>query len=473
MKKLSIPLSFLLLIPLFSVSQKLDLDKELGAQNAKMVELQMGIYEDPARTDYIRSVGQRLISQLEKPLFEYQFHLVPDMAPNAFALPGGYVYVTTGLLPILESEDELGCILAHEIIHANNRHSVRQLKKSIFPRLLELPGNLIGLLNKDLGAIFNAPIQTSNALLMASYSRGFETEADVEGIKIAGSAGYDPNAMISSLSRMSEAIEVAVGYKEEKSYFNDHPYTPDRTKTLEKNIAKLEWESKDAISDNFLFEFDSILFGESPNKGVVRENQFLHPDLNFFVEFPEDWTIENQPSNVGAYHPERKAAAFIALDDPTLNPEEAAQLFMVTSGNDYRDKMTDSQDYTINGRKGYLLTYQDKVEGMTMFAYLLWLPMDDKLFKLIGIAPIEYKPTLDKIGESVRTLSNSEKESFTINLMRVVEARKGETIKSLSERTGNVLNSDLTGVINSLDPDDILSAGEYLKVVIPYPYKSN
>ena len=305
MKKFSALFSILLLSPLFSISQSIDLDKELGAQNAKMVELQMGIYEDPAKTEYIKSVGQRLISRLEDPLFDYQFHIVPDMAPNAFALPGGYVYVTTGLIPILESEDELGCILAHEIIHANNRHSIRQLKTSIFPRLLELPGNLIGLLNKDLGALFNAPIQTSNALLLASYSRGFETEADIEGIKIASSAGYDPNAMISSLSRMSAAIEGAVGYKEEKSYFNDHPYTPDRTKTIKKNTSKMEWESKDPISEDFLFEFDSVLFGKSPSQGVVRENQFLHPDLNFFIEFPEDWSIENQPSNVGAYHPER------------------------------------------------------------------------------------------------------------------------------------------------------------------------
>lgn len=470
MEKISTLFSILLLFPLFSLAQSIELDKELGAQNAKMVELQMGIYEDPSKTDYIRNVGKRLISQLEDPLFDYQFHLVPDMAPNAFALPGGYVYITSGLIPILESEDELGCILAHEIIHANYRHSIKQLKKSIFPRLLELPGNLIGLLNKDLGALFNAPIQTSNALLLASYSRGYETEADIEGIKIASSAGYDPNAMISSLSRMSEAIEVAVGYKEEKSYFNDHPYTPDRTKTIEKNTTKLVWEAKDPISKNFLFEFDSVLFGQSPEVGVIRENKFLHPDLDFFIEFPEDWTIENQPSNVGAYHPERIAAAYVALDDPALSPEEAAQRFMETSGNEYRSKLTDAKEYMINDRYGYLLTFQDKIEGMTIYAYVLWTSLDDKLFKLIGIAPIEYKPILEKAGESLRALNSKEKQSFEINLVRVVKAREGETIKSLSERTGNVLNSDLTGVINSRDPDEVLLAGEYLKVVIPYSY---
>jgi len=105
-----------------------------------------------------------------------------------------------------------------------------------------------------------------------------------------------------------------------------------------------------------------------------------------------------------------------------------------------------------------------------MYAYVLWTPLDDKLFKLIGIAPIEYKPILEKTSESLRSLNDAEKNSIKINLMRVVEARKGETIKSLSDRTGNVLNNELTGVINSKDPGDLFSGGEYVKVVISYPY---
>ena len=454
-----------------SFAQSIDLDKKLGAENAAMVEAQYGIYQDKEKTEYIRSVGERLVSKLENPLFDYQFHIVPEKSPNAFALPGGYIYITTGLIPLLETEDELACIMGHEIIHSNNRHTIRQLKKSILPRLLEVPGNLLGALNEDLGVLFNAPIQTSNALLFASYSRNFETESDINGTALAAAAGYDPNAMISSLNRLSEAIEVAIGQKETKNYFNDHPYTPDRVNSIQKNVEKLTWHHSEYISPDFLYEFDSLLFGDHPNKGVVVDNSFLHPDLDFTITFPEKWDIDNQPTNVGAYNQDRQAAVFVSLDNSNNTPIEAGKLFLSDLGSEYKEKLTATEEYTLNGRKGYLVSFTDKTEATTMYAYILWIPLEDKLFKLIGLAPLEYKTQLEESAKSLRVLKKNEKNSFTINLVRVVQARQGETIETLSARTGNRLNEELTGVINSINSDDKLGEGGQIKVVIQSPYK--
>jgi predicted Zn-dependent protease len=453
-----------------SLAQSIDLDKKLGAENAAMVEAQYGIYQDKEKTEYIRRVGERLVSKLEKPLFDYQFHIVPDKSPNAFALPGGYIYITTGLIPLLETEDELACIMGHEIIHSNNRHTIRQLKKSILPRLLEVPGNLLGALNEELGVLFNAPIQTSNALLFASYSRNFETESDINGTALAAAAGYDPNAMISSLNRLSEAIEVAIGQKETKNYFNDHPYTPDRVNSIQKNVEKLTWQHSEYISPDFLYEFDSLLFGDHPNKGVVVDNSFLHPDLDFTITFPEKWDIDNQPTNVGAYNQDRQAAVFVSLDNSNNTPIEAGKLFLSDLDSEYKEKLTATEEYMLNGRKGYLVSFTDKTEATTMYAYILWIPLEDKLFKLIGLAPLEYKTKLEESAKSLRVLKKNEKNSFTINLVRVVQAREGETIKTLSARTGNSLNDELTGVINSRNPDDKLGEGGQIKVVIQYSY---
>jgi len=379
-------------------TQNVSLDKQLGAENAKMVEAQMGIYPDEEKTAYIRKVGERLIAQLEKPLFDYQFHIVPELTPNAFALPGGYVYVTTGLIPILESEDELACILAHEIIHANNRHSIKQLEKSILPRLLEIPGNLIGVFDQNLGAIFNAPIKTSNALLFASYSRKAETEADEEGIKLAAAAGYDTNAMIIALIRLSATIEVATGQKEQKSYFNDHPYTPDRAKSIEKTQKKLDAKKEAPISADFINEFDSLLFGDSPSKGVIKENQFLHPDIDFSIHFPEGWTIENQPTNVGAYHPERKAAVFVSLEEQGLSPIEAGNRMIENLDKENKGKLSGVEPYEVNGNKGYLITFTEKTKDLTMYSYVLWLPLKNNLFKIVGLAPHRISATIRKNG---------------------------------------------------------------------------
>lgn len=458
------------LFPLILVAQGLYLDRALGEANAKTVETQMGIYDDEDKTEYLRRVGNRLVSQLEDPLFEYQFHLIPDMSPNAFALPGGYIYVTTGLLPILESEDELACILGHEIIHSNNRHTIQQLKKSILPRLLEVPGNLLGVIDEDLGNLFNAPIQISNTLLFASYGRKFESEADEIGIQLAAKAGYNPYAMITSLSRMSKAIEVATGNEEKKSYFNDHPYTPDRVMAIQQEISEIKWQQKDPVSKNFLYEFDGTLFGDSPAKGVINKNQFLHPDLNFSIEFPKGWNIDNQPTNVSAYHPDRKAAAFVSIEILGLSPEEAGKKFMKELDKEYTSKMTENGPYKFNNKDGYLISFVEETKTEKMYAYVLWLPLEDKLFKLMGIAPIEYKPKLEKIAASLRVLTKKEKNSFTINLMKIVEAQKGETLATLSERVDNKLNLNLTSVINSKEVDEKLKKGTLIKIVLEKTY---
>ena len=450
--------------------QNVDIDKALGAENAEMVKAQMGIYDDEAKIKYIREVTARLVSNLDKQLFDYEIHLVPDMSPNAFALPGGHLFITTGLIPILESEDELACIIGHEIIHSNNRHTIKQMKKSILPKLLEVPGNLIGVMNKDLGDFLTAPVETSNKLLFASYGRSFETEADDQGTQLAARAGYDPEAMIGALNRMSRSIEAATGRSEEKSYFNDHPYTPDRAKAIEKTISKIEAKKAKPISAHFLKEMDSIIFGNSPEAGIIRDNSFLHPTLNFRIRFPSNWLIDNEPSKVAGYSPDKQGAAFVSIEGNFVDPKEAGEYFIQNMESEYESKMIDAAPYLNNNTEGYLVSFADKVEGINMYAYILWVPLDGKLFKLIGIGPDTHKSDLEATAASLRALNKEEKESFTINFMRTVEAKNNESIEQLSKRTGNLLNLELTRIINSKSENEKFKHGELVKIVREYPY---
>ena len=471
MKKIAITLLvFLISVPFYA--QNVELDKLLGEQNAQMVESQMGIYKDADKTAYLRQVGNRLVTGLENPLFEYQFHLVQDPSPNAFALPGGYLYVTTGLIPILESEDELACILGHEIVHSNNRHSVKQLKKSIFPKMLEIPGNLIGVISPNLGTLFNAPIETSNSLLFASYGRSAETEADEEGIQLAAKAGYNPNAMISSLARLSKTVEVATQQEERKSYFNDHPYTPDRIEAIQSQISELNWPEKDPISSNFIEEFEGTLFGESPSKGVVIENTFIHPGLDFYIAFPKNWTIDNQNSNITAYNDTRQSGIYVALENPALSPEIAAKQFIENLKSEYKKKITGSEPYQIENKNGYLVTFEDKVKSENVYAYALWIPLADKLFNIMGIATKQEQQLLEQTVRSLRKLSLKDKDSIMINRMHIVNAIAGETIQTLSKRADNILNLELTCVINAKKSKELLKKGEQIKIIKSYPYIS-
>ncbi len=456
--------------PVVNWAQSIQIDKALGEQNAQMVEAQMGIYKDRNKTEYIRKVGKRLVKELDQPLFEYQFFLVPELAPNAFALPGGYIYVTTGLLAILKTEDELACILGHEIIHSNNRHAVRKMKRSVLPKLLEVPGNLLGAFNEDLGAVFNAPIVMSNTLLFASYSREFETEADKQGILLAAKAGYDPKALISALNRLSKSVEIATGVKEQNSYFNDHPITAERTKTINNELNKIRWNPSKSISSNFLSEIDKTIFGDDPANGVIQNQVFLHPNLNLHIEFPKEWSIENQPSNVSAYHSSKQAAIIFSTQNPKLSPKEAAKEFLKDLQPEYASKLVKQEVYKINGKEGYLITFIDKSSKVDMYGYVLWLPHEGNLLQLIGIAPLKFEPQLIETAQSIRILNKEERQSIRINYLEIVQAEQGESLAALSKRQKNILNAKLTGVINDIEKNASLRKDDLIKIVKSYPY---
>jgi predicted Zn-dependent protease len=426
-----------------SYAQSIELDKKLGAENAELVEVLMGIYPDKEMTAYVNAVGTKLIAALDKNPFEFQFHIVDDPVPNAFALPGGYVYVTRGILSLTTSEDELACIMGHEIIHVIDRHSIKQMRSSILPNMLELPGAIVGnVVNEDLGNLLNAPINTGNRLLLSSYSRKHETASDTKGIELASKAGYDPNAMAAILERLSKAVEILTNEKEKKSYFDSHPYTPDRVDKINKTIPKLD----------------------------QTERSFLHPELNFAIVFPEEWETFNQPTTVGAIHEDRKAGIFVGLEDPSKSPEDYARTFEQEIEKEYGTKPTRSEPRTVNNHSGYLISMDDNTGDETMYIHILWLKMNGLLFKLIGIAPKSFEPDLQKTARSLRTLTLEEFNSINVYTIRLVEANKNESLEEISARSSNVVNTSIIAVMNGIEEDAKLQKKQVVKIVISEKY---
>ncbi len=452
-------------------AQGLEIDKRLGAESAKSVESEMGIYNDDNLTNYVASIGHRLVSHLDNPLFEYQFHVVDDPIPNAFATPGGYVYVTRGILSIIVSEDELACVMAHEIIHAQNRHSVKQLGNSILPKLLELPGRIVEqVIDEDIGRILTAPIATSNSLLLASYSRSHETEADEEGVTLASKAGYDPDAMKAILVRLSKSMEILTKQKETKGYFNDHPYTPDRLESITKTSTKLDWETKANLSKDFPQPLNTLLFGANPDKGFFQDNTFIHPTMNFSFQFPNDWHTENMPTSVNGMNKDQSAALFLGLDDVSKSPKKLAHEFIAGIKKEHGVKPTFSDHYKINNNDGYLVSYLDNSENKQMYIHTLWLKMDGKIFKIIGIAPKSAEDELKKAVLSFHPLTEKEKSKIKKQLIRVVETKPGETFDQICKHYNCILSADLTAFINGMNSTSSLKEGTLIKVIVEENY---
>lgn len=452
-------------------AQSIELDKKLGAENAKAIELEMGIYNSEELTQYVTMLGDKLIAQLENPLFEYQFFVVDDPIPNAFATPGGYIYITRGILSIIVTEDELACVMAHEIIHAQNRHSIKQLRNSILPKLLELPGRIVGeVINEELGNLLTAPIATSNSLLLASYSRSHETESDTEGVTLASKAGYDPNAMKSILTRLSKSMEILTDQKETKGYFNDHPYTPDRLANITEVSDDLRWKKSAHIAKDFPQPLDKLLFGASPDQGFFENNTFMHPEMNISFHFPDNWETENQPSSVIGMNKEQNAALVLSLEDASKTPQDLAMAFSKGIEQQYKTKPLSSDVYTVNGSDGYYISYIDNTDDEEMYIHILWVKLNNQVFRFIGTGPKAIEPDLKESILSFHSLSEEEKGTITQKVIRVVKANRGESIEQLCARNNSIIDADLIAFVNGIEPKHTLKKGDLIKVIVSEKY---
>src|SRR5215831_8577386 len=182
-------------------------DVEQGAEVAKIVEQQIGICANQQTTKYVQEVAGRLVVAAKDQRWKFKFQIVDQAEPNAFAIPGGGIYVSRGLLALVNREDELAGVLGHEMAHVTERHSAKQQRKGLFSGLLSLPGRVVGgVVGEDLGALVNAPATVLSGVRMSAYSRGQENESDRIGIATAATAGYEPDALADMLLRLDRDV---------------------------------------------------------------------------------------------------------------------------------------------------------------------------------------------------------------------------------------------------------------------------
>lgn len=472
-QKYSIFLGLLMLFTLAGCAvYNTDLDRKMGAENSLQVAQQFGLYQQQPLAQYIETVGQRLVQQLDDPQFIFHFHIIDDPTPNAFALPGGYIYISRGLLALMLSEDELANVLAHEIIHVTERHSVKQMRSNILPSLIELPGNLVGgIVNENLGNLINAPISAGNDLLLSGYSRGHETESDEKGIALAAKAGYAPHQMANILERLNSAVELSTQQKQQKSYFDSHPYTPDRVAHINHLVQKTapnNQENSDNIS--FLTVIDGLLYGENPEKGFFLDSQFLHPELGFVIDFPPNWSRINQPQAVVAY--DEKDNAFIALTVVTneKNALQTAQLFQQQVAKN-SDTLIEYQPISFDwGGEGYLVSFEDKRQKKPTTIELLWVDFSGLTYQLSSMSKTTSVEQITRSALSFRPISELEKASLTKQKIQLVYPQENETLKALSQRKKNQADINYIALINEQDKKNKLNAQQPVKIIIATPY---
>jgi len=457
------------LIILFSSSlqaQDISYDKKIGKEANAEIITTVGLYQHPFQ-GYLEQIGQRLVSNLEKKQFDYQFHILDMVVPNAMALPGGYVYFSLGIIPLANSEAELAGVMGHEIIHAHKRHNVKAMRRGIFPAILQIPGEIINvIISPQLGNLINTPIKYTSELFTSNYSRKNEKEADKLGTKLAANSGYNPAALIDILDRLEKVTKLETHEERKFSFFDSHPMTETRIENIQKHADKLDIKKQNAIiSDKnvFLRKMDGLRLSENPANGIFHENTFLHPEMGFAMDFPKDWLTANSPEMVGAIDTTKSAQLFMGVKNeqkpPSAFAEEAKKELPLDDIVLINDKKT-----KINGKDAYIISMQSKDPKEKIIIHMLWLKFGKYTFQLIGAGEESYSKTLRKSVESIRPISQKERNSIKPTMLRIVAANEGETIEALAKRTNNVLSLDYLYIINELKPNAKLKKGQLIKI---------
>ncbi len=459
------------------VLQSVEKDKQLGREVSRQVEADIGVHKHAALTGYIETVGARLAQVNPDQRFDYSFAIVDQWEPNAFAAPGGFVYVSRGLLALTNDENELANVIGHEIIHVSQRHTAKQMAKARLPSLLSIPGQVVGgVISENIGNLINAPINALGGAYIAKHSRGDEFEADQLGQQLASRAGYDPQAMATFLDRLGQTAEIISGEEHRPGFFDTHPSTPDRVERVSRDAQRIEWERQPAVAGDkgaYLRQLDGLLLGVDPAFGVLRGRQFLHPILGLSIEFPPDWTAVINRQAVVAIAPEQDGVLTLGVGGENVEPWEAAGVFERALYDQHRIKPTRSESVKIGTFPAHLLLYTDTSGKEPMHLAFLWIAYRKIVYRFIGLAPERYRENLRSSALSFRPITAKEKSSIKERRLRVVAAREGESLARLSQRTNNVWPIEATAVVNGLAAGQKLKKGQLVKIAVSQPFSGS
>jgi len=265
---------------------------ELGKNTDQSIRMQYGLYNDPQLTAYVRRVANSLTPHTHRSNLKYHFAVLDTPVPNAFAAPGGYIYVTRGLMAMMNSEAELAVVLGHELGHVNARHSARSMSRQLIFNLGLVVGSV---LSKEVRRW--APLAgLAGNLLFLKFSRSDEYQADSLGIQYARKSRYLPGAMITFFNSLQQ-LKAEHGGSSLPNFLSTHPLTTRRIEEVREMLQPGD-DSLRVARNDYIRRVDGLVYGNNPRQGYVQGNAFYHPDMRFAFDIPRGWKVQNTPAQV-------------------------------------------------------------------------------------------------------------------------------------------------------------------------------
>lgn len=441
------------------VSQKSEV--EIGKQGAQEIVDSLGPYPDPKLEAYVSGIGMKLAKASERPELPWSFRVLDDPSVNAFALPGGPVFITRGLLTHMNSEAELSAVLGHEVAHITAKHSVSMISKQQLAQLGLGLGSILSPAIAKYGQIAGAGMQ----LLFLRYGRDAERQADEYGFKYMLNQGYDPRAM----STMFTTLERASGKDQANklpNWLSTHPAEADRYKKNEERIA----EAKPNLSQvreerqGYLAALNGTTFGADPRQGYFEGNAFMHPALKFQVLLPAGWKTQNLPQAVVAVAPSQDAIIELRPVG-TLRPEEAAKRFFSIPG----VQPASAQAGTLQGLPtvaGYFAarSAQEQIEGMYAFTEL-----EGKTYQVLGYTVPGRLRTHDAAIRSTVASFARLTDQRALNVqpakLELVTLEREMTFADFMTAHPSTVPAEEVAILNGIDANAKLEKGRVMKRV--------
>lgn len=441
-------------------------------QDPKIKEQFGGAYsEDPDLSAYVTRIGKKLAATSEMPNLDFRFTVLNTPDVNAFALPGGYIYVTRGLIALAENEAELAGVIAHEIGHVTARHSAERYSRAV---ATNIGATILGIL-ADSRAVADIASQGAN-LYLKGYSRDQEFQADMLGVRYLSRAGYDTGAMASFLAKMGQAsriqAEMAGSSRDPDAVdlLATHPRTVDRVKQAWAAASVQRVASPIVDRNAFLDHVDGMMFGSDPKEGLIRGHEFLHKDLNFRFEVPPGFRLFNKPTQVLAA--DQSGTRFVfdrAQQSDGLHPAEYLRARWARS-----HQVRDLETIDVNGMEAATAWLPVTAKNNESFVLrLVAIRYDPKtVYRMQFLIPRQQTKSLSeglrRTTYSFRPLTDEERASVRPLEIKVVTVDGGETEQTLASGVPHPgYEVRFFRVMNGLESEGLPPPGTRVKTVGP------
>ncbi len=452
-------------------------DRNVGAEASKDLEANVGLYDDSTLTAYVNDTGQKVVSQVENRQYDFQFHIIDQPVANAFSLPGGYVYVTRGLLALTNSPDELACVLGHETTHVIKRHAAQRLEAAAVPGIFTLPGAVVGTVSPLAGDLLAAPAQGVGGLFLAGYSRDQEREADRTGQELAARAGFDPHALSQVLDRLGQFESLASNVQDQRvpSIFQTHPQTPERVAATRHRADELAATVTPPPlphdRDAYVGMLDGLVLRENPAGGIFVGDVFMHPTLGLAFTAPHGWSDINMPAGVIVVSPKQDAVVMLSRPTGITTPAQDADQFIAEL---HRQNLTAPpvESMTIDDLPARRITLTEQDAGTVDYVEITWLQHRGVTYRFLAITTSSNLTAARGVVESFHDLTPQERASIKVTRLRIAQVLPGETLADVSRRMDNQWDLKTTAVVNAVGEKAPLRPGQRIKVARTEAYVS-